>query len=176
MCVRPKIYGYTGCKHTGCVKPGSVKLAMSHLLHGEAAPWNRALQSPVPPWIQGLLRQDLSTLLWHVEQCTCIGWGGACIGWSCWPSLCHCSPPSLDPVCLTLFSNCHNCLLARHVILHDFYDTCNAWYMDLRPWVDFIRCSLNQSERLPTTPFDWGKLVYSIANQNPGLMWRALSK
>ena len=25
--------------------------------------------------------------------------GGACIGWSCWPSLCHCSPPSLDPLC-----------------------------------------------------------------------------
>ena len=38
----------------------------------------------------------------------------------CWPSLCHCSPPSLDPVCSTLCSNCHNCLLARHVILYDF--------------------------------------------------------
>ena len=31
----------------------------------------------------------------------------------CWPSLCHCSPPSLDPVCSTLCLNCHNCLLAR---------------------------------------------------------------
>ena len=44
---------------------------------------------------------------------------------SCWPSLCLCSAPSLDPVCSTLCSNCfcsncHNCLLARHVILHDF--------------------------------------------------------
>ena len=39
---------------------------------------------------------------------------------SCWPSLCHCSPPSLDPVCSTLCSNCHNCLLERHVILHYF--------------------------------------------------------
>ena len=36
------------------------------------------------------------------------------------PSLCHCSPPSLDPVCSTLCSNCCNCLLAKHVILHDF--------------------------------------------------------
>ena len=57
-----------------------------------------------------------------------------------------------------------------------FYDTCNAWYMVLGPWVGLIRCSLNQSERLPTPPFDWGKLVYSVANQNPGLMRRALSK
>ena len=38
----------------------------------------------------------------------------------CSPSLCHCSPPSLDPVCSTLCSNCCNCLLAKHVILHDF--------------------------------------------------------
>ena len=38
----------------------------------------------------------------------------------CWPSLCHCSPPSCDPVCSTLCSNCCNCLLARHVILLDF--------------------------------------------------------
>ena len=55
-----------------------------------------------------------------------------------------------------------------------FYDTCNAWYMVLGPWVDLIRCSLNQSEHLPTPPFDWGKLVYSVANQNPGLMRHAL--
>ena len=39
---------------------------------------------------------------------------------SCWPSLCHCSPPSLDPVRSTLCSNCHNCWLARHVILRNF--------------------------------------------------------
>ena len=38
----------------------------------------------------------------------------------CWPSLCHCSPPSLDPICSALCSNCHNCLLGRQVILHDF--------------------------------------------------------
>ena len=36
--VRPKILGYSGCKRTGFVKPGSMKLAMGHLLHGEAAP------------------------------------------------------------------------------------------------------------------------------------------
>ena len=73
--LRPKIHGYTGCKRTGCVKPGSVKLAMGHLLHGETAPWICAVQIPVPPWIQGLLRQDLSTLLWHVAQCTCVSGG-----------------------------------------------------------------------------------------------------
>ena len=84
--------------------------------------------------------------------------------------------PSLDQVCSTLCSNCCNCLLARHVILMIFYDTCNAWYMVLWPWVDLIRSSFNQSERLPTPPFDWGKLVYSVANQNPRLMRRALSK
>ena len=36
--LRPKIHGFTGCKRTGFVKPDSVKLAMGHLLHGEAAP------------------------------------------------------------------------------------------------------------------------------------------
>ena len=75
----------------------------------------------------------------------------------------------------TLCSNCRNCLLARHVILYDFYDMCNAWYMALGSWVDLIRCPLNQLERLPTLPFDWGKLVYSVTNQNPGLMRYALS-
>ena len=53
----PQIHEYTGCKRTGFVKPGSVKLAMGHLLHSEAAPWNHALQTPVPPWIQGLVRR-----------------------------------------------------------------------------------------------------------------------
>ena len=41
-------------------------------------------------------------------------------------------------------------------------------------WADLIHCSLNRSERLPTPPFDWGKLVYSVATQNPGLMRHAL--
>ena len=81
LLVRPKIHSYTGCKRTGCIKPGSKKLAMGHLPHSEAAPWNRALQTCVPPWIQCLLCQDLSTLLWHVTQHMCIS-GGACIGWS----------------------------------------------------------------------------------------------
>ena len=40
--VWPKIHGQTGYKRTGVrlnfVKPGSVKLAMGNLLHGEAAP------------------------------------------------------------------------------------------------------------------------------------------
>ena len=36
--LRPKIHGYTACKRTEFVKPDSVKFAMGHLLHGEAAP------------------------------------------------------------------------------------------------------------------------------------------
>ena len=41
--VRPKMHGYAGYKRTGFVKPGGVKLAMGHLLHGEASPSNCAL-------------------------------------------------------------------------------------------------------------------------------------
>ena len=59
-------HGYTGCKRTGFVKPDSLKLANGHVLHDEAGPWNRALQTPVPPWIQGLVRRVL-----------CIGWSMA---------------------------------------------------------------------------------------------------
>ena len=66
LALRPKIHGYTACKRTGFVKPDSVKLAMGHLLHDEAAPCNHALQTPVPPWIQGL-----------VCQLSCIGWSVA---------------------------------------------------------------------------------------------------
>ena len=105
------------------VKPGRVKLAMGHLLHGKSAPWNCALQTRVPPGILGLVHQDLSTLLSHVAQ-RMLYW----VEHSCWPSLFHCSPPSFDPVCNTL---CHYCLLARHAILHGFYDTHNAGYMVL---------------------------------------------
>ena len=124
--LRPKIHGYTGYKRTGFVKPGSMKLAMGHLLHGEAAPWNRISQTHLPQVEQ------------QVER-------------SCWPSLCHCSPPSLDPVCSTLCSNCHTCLLARQWFYTIFfYDTCNAWCMVLRPWVDLIRCCLNQSNVYPS--------------------------
>ena len=36
--LRPKIHGYTGCKRMGFVRPDSMKLAMGHLLHSEAAP------------------------------------------------------------------------------------------------------------------------------------------
>ena len=75
--LRPKIHRYTGCKRTECIKPGRVKLAMGHLLLSEAALWNHALQTRVPLWIQGLVRQDLSTLLWQVAQCTCIEWSVA---------------------------------------------------------------------------------------------------
>ena len=121
--LRPKIHGY---KRTGFVKPGNVKLAMGRLLHGEAAPWNCALQTPLPLWIHGLVCHTLmaccETHMYRVYQ----------VELSCWP-------PSLDSVCSTLCSNCHNCLLARHMILHDF-----LWHvqcMVLGPWVDLIHCS-----------------------------------
>ena len=61
------------------IKPGSVKLAVGHLLYRQAAPYSRALQTPVPPnhafktpvppWIQGLVRQYLiHTLMAHTGQ------------------------------------------------------------------------------------------------------------
>ena len=103
--LQPKIHGYTRCEHMGFVKPDSVKLAMGHLLHGEAAPWNRALQTPVPPWIQGLVRNKPCTawlLAFSLPLQSSFTW------------------PSLHTLC----SNCHNCLLARHMILHDFFMTC----------------------------------------------------
>ena len=53
--LRPKIHGYTGCKRTGFMKPDSMKLANGHPLHNEAGPWSPALQTPGPPWIQGLV-------------------------------------------------------------------------------------------------------------------------
>ena len=59
VALRPKIHGYTMCKRTGFVKPYSMKLAMGHLLHDEARPWNHALQTPVPPWNQDLVRRVL---------------------------------------------------------------------------------------------------------------------
>ena len=156
--------------NTRFVKPGSMKLAMGHLLHGEAAHWNHALQTPMPPWIQGRMHHSLmaccATHMYRVYQVEC----------SCWPSLCHCSPPSLDPVCSTLVQIVITVCLQGTWLYTIFYDTCNAWYIVLGPWVDLVHCSLNQSECPPTPPFDWGKLVYSLANQNPGLMWRALSK
>ena len=39
---------------------------MAHLLHGKAAPWNRALQTPVPPWIQGLMVYRVPCIRWSV--------------------------------------------------------------------------------------------------------------
>ena len=60
--------------------------------------------------------------------------GGATVECSCWPFLCHCSASSLDPVCSTLCSHCHNCLLARHVILHDF-----LWH---------VQCMVHSSQAL----------------------------
>ena len=114
-------YEYLGEYGLNFVKPGNVKLTIGHLLHCEAAPWNCALQTSVPLWIQGL-RARTGTHSYHMLR-NAGGSGGATGGrveCSCWPSLCHCSPPSLDPVCSTLCSNCHNYLLVRQVILHNF--------------------------------------------------------
>ena len=158
--IRPKIHGYTVCKRTGFVKPDSVKFAMGHLLHGEAAPWNRALQTAVPPWIQGLVR--------YVPCIRCNVAVGLLSATAVLLYLTQFAVPFVQFVTTVCLQG-----MWFYTIL---YDTCNAWYMVLRPWVDLIRCSLNQLEHLSTLPFDWGKLVYSVANQNPGLMRQALSK
>ena len=122
--------------------------------------WNCALQTPVPQWIQSL-----------VCPVPCIRWSVA-----------------VDPLSATAVSLhlTHFAVpfvqIVATVCLQDtwfytiFNDMCNTRYMVVGPWVDLIHCSLNQSERLPTPPFDWEKLVYSIANQNPGLVRHALSK
>ena len=156
--VKPEIHGYTGCKRTGFVKPDSMKLAKGHLLHDEAGPWNRALQPPVPPWIQGLVRR-LS--------------GGA---WLLALSLPLQSPFTWPSLQYPLFKLLQLFACKAHDLHNFFLWHLQCMYMVLRPWVDLINCSLNQSERLPTPPFDWGKLVYSVANQNPRLMRCALSK
>ena len=83
--------------------------------------WNQTAWS-LQRAIYYTMKLDLETVLYK-PLCHC-GFKASCAvyrvehGYS--PSLCHCSPPSLDPVCSTLCSNCCNCLLARHVILHDF--------------------------------------------------------
>ena len=154
----PKYTVILGVSARGCVKPGSAKLAMGHLEtvlykpmchHGFKVSCARTYPHSrrTYPHSYDMLRNARVNSVYQVEH-------------SCWPSLCHSSPPLLDPVCSTLFSNCHNGTWFYTI----FYNTCNAWYMVLRPWVDLIHCSLNQSECLPITPFDWGKLVYSVAN------------
>ena len=90
----------------------------------------------------------------------------------CWPSLCLHLTQSAVPFVQIVATVC----LQGRDSPRFFYDMCNTWYMVLGPWVNLICWSLNQSECLPTPPFDWGKLVYSVANHNPGLMRRALSK
>ena len=172
----PKYTGIPGINARGALNQAAWSLQWA--IHGEAAPWNRALQTRVPPWIQSLMRHDLPTLLWHVGQRTCIVWSMYRVEHSCWPSICHCSPPSLDPVCSTLCSNFHNFLLARHVILHDFlwhvqFMVHGSWSLG---WFNPLFFEPVGTSPHPPPPFDWGKLVYSVANQKPGLMRRALSK
>ena len=146
------------------VKPGGVKLAMGHLLHGEAAPWNCALQTRAPGPIHTLMT-CCTTHMCRVEH-------------SFWPSLCHCSPPSLDPVCSTLCSNCHNCFLARHVILHDFCMTRTmhcAWFDS---WA-LGRFNPLFFEPVGTSPHPaiWLRNVGLLSSQSePGLMQHALLK
>ena len=73
------------------------------------------------------------------------------------------------------FFQSHLCVCKARATIRFFYDTCNIWYMIHGPWVNVIRCSLVHSGRLPCLPFDWGKLIYAVANQNPGMTQHALS-
>ena len=133
------------------VKPGGVKLAMGHLLHGEAAPWNCALQTRAPGPIHTLMT-CCTTHMCRVEH-------------SFWPSLCH----------LTQFAVPFVQIVTTVFLQGTWFYTIFVWHEqcivhDLipGPWVDLTHCSLNQSEHLPTLPFDWGMLVYSVASQNLG--------
>ena len=112
-------------------------------------------RSPAPGPIHSLM----TCCATHV----CIRWNVFRVEHSCWPSLCHCSPPSLDPGCSTLCSNCHNCLLARHVILHDFL------YMVLGPvrtsshptiWLRKVGLLSSQSE-------PWVDAICSLKIEHP---------
>ena len=83
---------------------------------------------------------------------------------SCWPSLCHCSPPSLDPGCSTLCSNCHNCFLASHVILHDFlYVQCIVHGSRAFGW--FNPLSLKPVKTSPHSTI-WLRKVGLLSNQS----------
>ena len=148
---------------------------MGHLLHSEAAPWNCALQTHVPPWIQGLACQDWRTLLWHVTRHRFNWWSN---GWNIavGPFSATAVPLHLTQFAVPFVQIVTTVCWQGTWFYTILYDTCYAWYIILGPWVDLIHCSLDHSEHLPTQPFDWGKLVYSAANQNPGLIQHALSK
>ena len=122
----------------------------------QEAPWNCALQTPVPPWIQGLLCHTL------MACCASVAVG---------PLSATVVPLHLTQFAVLFVQIVTTVFLQGTWFYLMLYNTCNAWYMVLRPWVDLICCSLNQSQHLPTLPFDWGKLVYSVANQNPALIF-----
>ena len=117
------------------------------------------------------MRQDRYTLFWHVVQRTCNGWSIA-IG----PLSATAVPLHLTQFAVPFVQIVTTVCLQGMLFYTILYGTCNAWYMILGPWVDLVHCSLNQLEHLPTLPFDWEKLVYSVADQNPWLMRHALSK
>ena len=107
---------------------------------------------------------DRYTLFEHVAQRVCDG-----AERSCWPSLCHCGPPSLDPVYSTHttavpFVQIVTAVSARHVILHDLKkkkknDTCNACYIIRGPWANLTHCCFTQSRPPTRLTFDrenWG--------------------
>ena len=125
------------------------------------------------------MKQDLETMLYK-PLCHC-GFKVSCavyrIGWSVAvdPLSATAVPLHLTQFAVPFIQIVTTVCLQGTWFYTIFYDMCNAWYMVLRPWIDLINCSLNQSERLPNLPFDWGKLVYSVANQNTGLMRCALS-
>ena len=111
------------------------------------------------------------TLLRCVTQYACNRGEG-----SCWPSLYHCRPPSLDPVCSSLYSNVTTVCLQDTRFYTIFYETCNAWYMLHGPWVNLNPLFSYPVKTSPHPPCDWGKWIYSVANQNPRMMPHALSK
>ena len=95
----------------------------------------------------------------------CVGWSVHQVEHSCWPSLCHCSPPSLDPVCSTLCSNYHNCLLSTHVILHAFlwHVQCMVHGSRALGWFNSLFC-----EPVGTSPYPafWLRKVGLLSSQS----------
>ena len=100
---------------------------------------------------------------------TCCAMHVYCIGWSIavGPVSATVVPLPLTQFAVPFVQIVTTVCLRGRWFYTNFYDMCSAWFMVLGPWVDLIHCSLNQSERLPILPFDWEKLVYTVASQNP---------
>ena len=109
--------------------------------------------SPMTPWMDNYYTREHTdaqqssgpwpyTLVGHVVQCT-----SNRVECSCWPSLCHCGPPSLASAACGLHSSVITVCLQGTWFYMIFYDLCKTWYMIRR--VSLTDCCFIQSTRLP---------------------------